>query len=155
MYPQIKDILNPYISTEVCCFDSDYCFDTVPCFLMIPRLYCELVCVCSYVPYWCLFIFVYETYSMYHTCLYNVSPLWMWLTFCHSRHIFLVGFVCLLYILVSNRAEGKVLETVGVFEAPKQNGKYETGQVRVYTSFGSSSITRNTQAANLFESSNV
>jgi hypothetical protein len=28
-----------------------------------------------------------------------------------------------------NRAEGKVLETVGVFEVPKQNGKYETGQV--------------------------
>lgn len=29
-----------------------------------------------------------------------------------------------------NRPEGKVLETVGVFEAPKQHGKYETGQVR-------------------------
>lgn len=28
-----------------------------------------------------------------------------------------------------NRPEGKVLETVGVFEAPKQHGKYETGQV--------------------------
>lgn len=28
-----------------------------------------------------------------------------------------------------NRAEGKVLEPVGVFEAPKQHGKYETGQV--------------------------
>ncbi|XP_030882088.1 polymerase delta-interacting protein 2 [Leptonychotes weddellii] len=28
-----------------------------------------------------------------------------------------------------NRPEGKVLETVGVFEVPKQNGKYETGQV--------------------------
>ncbi|XP_050570791.1 polymerase delta-interacting protein 2 isoform X2 [Cygnus atratus] len=27
-----------------------------------------------------------------------------------------------------NRPEGKVLETVGVFEAPKQHGKYETGQ---------------------------
>nr|XP_033778023.1 polymerase delta-interacting protein 2 isoform X2 [Geotrypetes seraphini] len=27
-----------------------------------------------------------------------------------------------------NRPEGKVLETVGVFEAPKQQGKYETGQ---------------------------
>lgn len=41
--------------------------------------------------------------------------------------------VCLcmanLFVLVSNRAEGKVLETVGVFEAPKQHGKYETGQV--------------------------
>lgn len=30
-----------------------------------------------------------------------------------------------------NRAEGKVLETVGVFEVPKQNGKYETGQVGI------------------------
>uniref|UniRef100_A0A8C9R8R7 Polymerase delta-interacting protein 2 n=1 Tax=Scleropages formosus TaxID=113540 RepID=A0A8C9R8R7_SCLFO len=29
-----------------------------------------------------------------------------------------------------NRPEGKILETVGVFEAPKQHGKYETGQVR-------------------------
>uniref|UniRef100_A0A8C5RCJ4 DNA polymerase delta interacting protein 2 n=1 Tax=Laticauda laticaudata TaxID=8630 RepID=A0A8C5RCJ4_LATLA len=28
-----------------------------------------------------------------------------------------------------NRPEGKVLETVGVFEVPKQHGKYETGQV--------------------------
>lgn len=28
-----------------------------------------------------------------------------------------------------NRPEGKVLETVGVFEPPKQHGKYETGQV--------------------------
>lgn len=28
-----------------------------------------------------------------------------------------------------NRPEGKVLETVGVFETPKQHGKYETGQV--------------------------
>lgn len=31
--------------------------------------------------------------------------------------------------LIRNRPEGKVLETVGVFEVPKQNGKYETGQV--------------------------
>lgn len=29
-----------------------------------------------------------------------------------------------------NRPEGKILETVGVFEAVKQHGKYETGQVR-------------------------
>lgn len=29
-----------------------------------------------------------------------------------------------------NRPEGKVLEPVGVFEAPKHHGKYETGQVR-------------------------
>lgn len=28
-----------------------------------------------------------------------------------------------------NRPEGKVLEPVGVFEAPKHHGKYETGQV--------------------------
>ncbi|XP_042300330.1 polymerase delta-interacting protein 2-like [Sceloporus undulatus] len=28
-----------------------------------------------------------------------------------------------------NRPEGKVLETVGVFEVPKQQGKYDTGQV--------------------------
>jgi hypothetical protein len=33
--------------------------------------------------------------------------------------------------LIRNRAEGKVLETVGVFEVPKQNGKYETGQVSI------------------------
>lgn len=29
-----------------------------------------------------------------------------------------------------NRPEGKILETVGVFETVKQHGKYETGQVR-------------------------
>lgn len=29
-----------------------------------------------------------------------------------------------------NRPEGKILETVGMFEAVKQHGKYETGQVR-------------------------
>lgn len=28
------------------------------------------------------------------------------------------------------RAEGKVLETVGVFETQKQHGSYETGQVK-------------------------
>lgn len=28
-----------------------------------------------------------------------------------------------------NRPEGKILETVGVFETVKQHGKYETGQV--------------------------
>ncbi|KAM7333901.1 polymerase delta-interacting protein 2 [Alexandromys fortis] len=35
-----------------------------------------------------------------------------------------------------NRAEGKVLETVGVFEVPKQNGKYETGQLFLHSVFG-------------------
>ncbi|KAM4648227.1 polymerase delta-interacting protein 2 isoform 2-T2 [Amazona ochrocephala] len=35
-----------------------------------------------------------------------------------------------------NRAEGKVLETVGVFEAPKQHGKYETGQLFLHSVFG-------------------
>lgn len=39
-------------------------------------------------------------------------------------------FSCLFFsFLIRNRPEGKVLETVGVFEVPKQNGKYETGQV--------------------------
>lgn len=31
-----------------------------------------------------------------------------------------------------NRPEGKILETVGVFESVKQHGKYETGQVRLH-----------------------
>uniref|UniRef100_A0A4W3JAR0 Polymerase (DNA-directed), delta interacting protein 2 n=1 Tax=Callorhinchus milii TaxID=7868 RepID=A0A4W3JAR0_CALMI len=35
-----------------------------------------------------------------------------------------------------NRPEGKVLETVGVFEAPKQLGKYETGQLFLHSIFG-------------------
>uniref|UniRef100_A0A8C0J2N8 Polymerase delta-interacting protein 2 n=1 Tax=Chelonoidis abingdonii TaxID=106734 RepID=A0A8C0J2N8_CHEAB len=35
-----------------------------------------------------------------------------------------------------NRAEGKVLETVGVFEAPKPQGKYETGQLFLHSVFG-------------------
>ncbi|XP_016284731.1 polymerase delta-interacting protein 2 isoform X2 [Monodelphis domestica] len=35
-----------------------------------------------------------------------------------------------------NRPEGKVLETVGVFEVPKQNGKYETGQLFLHSIFG-------------------
>lgn len=34
------------------------------------------------------------------------------------------------YVSGRNRPEGKVLETVGVFESVKQHGKYETGQVR-------------------------
>lgn len=34
-------------------------------------------------------------------------------------------------VSVRNRPEGKILETVGVFEAVKQHGKYETGQVRL------------------------
>ncbi|XP_028840318.1 polymerase delta-interacting protein 2-like isoform X2 [Denticeps clupeoides] len=37
---------------------------------------------------------------------------------------------------VSSRPEGKVLETVGVFEAPKQHGKYETGQLFLHSVFG-------------------
>uniref|UniRef100_A0A3P8YQA3 Polymerase delta-interacting protein 2 n=1 Tax=Esox lucius TaxID=8010 RepID=A0A3P8YQA3_ESOLU len=36
----------------------------------------------------------------------------------------------------SNRPEGKVLETVGVFEVPKQQGKYETGQLFLHSVFG-------------------
>ncbi|XP_026576936.1 polymerase delta-interacting protein 2 [Pseudonaja textilis] len=35
-----------------------------------------------------------------------------------------------------NRPEGKVLETVGVFEVPKQHGKYETGQLFLHSIFG-------------------
>ncbi|KAK1331396.1 hypothetical protein QTO34_009350, partial [Cnephaeus nilssonii] len=38
--------------------------------------------------------------------------------------------------LIRNRPEGKVLETVGVFEVPKQNGKYETGQLFLHSVFG-------------------
>ncbi|XP_012690332.1 polymerase delta-interacting protein 2-like isoform X1 [Clupea harengus] len=37
---------------------------------------------------------------------------------------------------MSSRPEGKVLETVGVFEAPKQHGKYETGQLFLHSVFG-------------------
>ncbi|MEE6469148.1 hypothetical protein FKM82_008519 [Ascaphus truei] len=35
-----------------------------------------------------------------------------------------------------NRPEGKVLETVGVFEVPKHQGKYETGQLFLHSVFG-------------------
>ncbi|XP_016311135.1 polymerase delta-interacting protein 2-like [Sinocyclocheilus anshuiensis] len=35
-----------------------------------------------------------------------------------------------------NRPEGKVLEPVGVFEALKQHGKYETGQLFLHSVFG-------------------
>ncbi|XP_026853536.2 polymerase delta-interacting protein 2 isoform X1 [Electrophorus electricus] len=35
-----------------------------------------------------------------------------------------------------NRPDGKVLETVGVLEAPKQQGKYETGQLFLHGVFG-------------------
>ncbi|XP_048468274.1 polymerase delta-interacting protein 2 [Rhincodon typus] len=35
-----------------------------------------------------------------------------------------------------NRPEGKVLEPVGVFEALKQQGKYETGQLFLHSVFG-------------------
>lgn len=38
--------------------------------------------------------------------------------------------VMVLPVFGRNRPEGKILETVGVFEAVKQHGKYETGQVR-------------------------
>lgn len=41
-----------------------------------------------------------------------------------------VVFICVFVYFADNRPEGKVLETVGVFEAPKQHGKYETGQVQ-------------------------
>ncbi|XP_018611023.1 polymerase delta-interacting protein 2-like isoform X2 [Scleropages formosus] len=37
---------------------------------------------------------------------------------------------------LSSRPEGKILETVGVFEAPKQHGKYETGQLFLHSVFG-------------------
>lgn len=33
-----------------------------------------------------------------------------------------------------SRPEGKILETVGMFEAVKQHGKYETGQVSHFQS---------------------
>lgn len=39
-------------------------------------------------------------------------------------------FLMVLPVFGRNRPEGKILETVGVFEAVKQHGKYETGQVR-------------------------
>ncbi|KAL7848827.1 hypothetical protein SRHO_G00204500 [Serrasalmus rhombeus] len=35
-----------------------------------------------------------------------------------------------------NRPNGNVLETVGVFEAPKQHGKYESGQLFLHSVFG-------------------
>ncbi|KAG7233552.1 hypothetical protein INR49_006867 [Caranx melampygus] len=37
---------------------------------------------------------------------------------------------------MSSRPEGKILETVGVFEAVKQHGKYETGQLFLHSVFG-------------------
>ncbi|XP_067113093.1 polymerase delta-interacting protein 2-like isoform X1 [Osmerus mordax] len=37
---------------------------------------------------------------------------------------------------MSSRPEGKVLEAVGVFESPKQQGKYETGQLFLHSVFG-------------------
>uniref|UniRef100_A0A8C5E2X6 Polymerase delta-interacting protein 2 n=1 Tax=Gouania willdenowi TaxID=441366 RepID=A0A8C5E2X6_GOUWI len=37
---------------------------------------------------------------------------------------------------IRNRPEGKILETVGVFEAVKQHGKYETGQLFLHSVFG-------------------
>ncbi|KAK2493759.1 hypothetical protein MC885_013477 [Smutsia gigantea] len=43
---------------------------------------------------------------------------------------------CPTYCTVRNRPEGKVLETVGVFEVPKQSGKYETGQLFLHSIFG-------------------
>ncbi|XP_074779364.1 polymerase delta-interacting protein 2 isoform X2 [Athene noctua] len=47
-----------------------------------------------------------------------------------------------------NRPEGKVLETVGVFEAPKQHGKYETGQVaRLYDRDVASPVTEKSENA--------
>ncbi|XP_061923902.1 polymerase delta-interacting protein 2 isoform X2 [Entelurus aequoreus] len=38
--------------------------------------------------------------------------------------------------LMSSRPEGKILETVGIFEALKQHGKYETGQLFLHSVFG-------------------
>uniref|UniRef100_A0A9J7WY30 Polymerase delta-interacting protein 2 n=2 Tax=Cyprinus carpio TaxID=7962 RepID=A0A9J7WY30_CYPCA len=38
--------------------------------------------------------------------------------------------------LSQNRPEGKILEPVGVFEALKQHGKYETGQLFLHSVFG-------------------
>ena len=43
----------------------------------------------------------------------------------------LVQLVMELPVFGRSRPEGKVLEAVGVFEAVKQHGKYETGQVRM------------------------
>uniref|UniRef100_A0A3Q2TWQ1 Polymerase (DNA-directed), delta interacting protein 2 n=1 Tax=Fundulus heteroclitus TaxID=8078 RepID=A0A3Q2TWQ1_FUNHE len=37
---------------------------------------------------------------------------------------------------MSSRPEGKILEPVGVFEAVKQHGKYETGQLFLHSVFG-------------------
>lgn len=51
-----------------------------------------------------------------------------------DEYHYLLSFVLLnlfFSFLLRNRPEGKVLETVGVFEVPKQNGKYETGQVSI------------------------
>lgn len=51
--------------------------------------------------------------------------------FAHTRtHTHRVQCVMVLPVFGRNRPEGKILETVGVFEAVKQHGKYETGQVR-------------------------
>lgn len=44
-------------------------------------------------------------------------------------HTLSVQYVMVLPVFGRNRPEGKILETVGVFEAVKQHGKYETGQV--------------------------
>lgn len=46
------------------------------------------------------------------------------------KHAVGVQLVIVLPVFGRNRPEGKILETVGVFEAVKQHGKYETGQVR-------------------------
>ncbi|XP_035382949.1 polymerase delta-interacting protein 2-like isoform X2 [Electrophorus electricus] len=51
---------------------------------------------------------------------------------CPTRGVFNV----LQQRFMSSRPEGKVLETVGVFEAPKQHGKYETGQLFLHSVFG-------------------
>lgn len=110
----------------VCCFDSDYCYDTAGCFVTVLRWYCQLVHLLLCPIFMPFLLFVFETYSVDCTCLYN-DDLYAY----HEHLLTCLWFVCFLYILVSNRAEGKVLETVGVFEAPKQHGKYETGQVSV------------------------
>lgn len=53
-----------------------------------------------------------------------------WFNFCVACRPTQIQSVMMLPVFGRNRPEGKILETVGVFEAVKQHGKYETGQVR-------------------------
>uniref|UniRef100_A0A665VE63 Polymerase delta-interacting protein 2 n=1 Tax=Echeneis naucrates TaxID=173247 RepID=A0A665VE63_ECHNA len=52
---------------------------------------------------------------------------------CNMR---VISCVMVLPVFGRNRPEGKILETVGVFEAVKQHGKYETGQLFLHSVFG-------------------